>query len=132
MIFKKSIKTKCREDLINISNFVTQAIQEPKIEEGLAHIFIPHTTAGLTCNENADPDVKKDILKGLNSLDLEKLSFLHREGNSPAHIKSSLMGQSILIPFSASKLLIGVWQGIYFCEFDGPRDRFYYIKVMNV
>jgi len=88
----------------------------------LVHIFVPHTTAAVTINENADPDVVHDILKGLTDI-VPSLGFRHREGNSPAHIKSSLIGSSLCINIHGGSLELGTWQGVYFCEFDGPRER---------
>jgi secondary thiamine-phosphate synthase enzyme len=94
-------------------------------------VFCPHTTAGLTINENADPAVKADIIKYLEKLVPENSRFSHSEGNSDAHIKSSLMGNSLNIIIENSKLILGTWQGIYFCEFDGPRNREIYVKIMS-
>lgn len=124
-----SVKSTAREELIDITDQVIAAVKESGIEEGLCCVFAPHTTAAVTINENADPAVKKDIITGLKSLALEKISYLHGEGNSPAHIKSSLVGASELVLFSNGKLHLGTWQGIFFCEFDGPRNRKVYISI---
>lgn len=125
-----SVKSSVREELIDITEQVTAAVTESGVDEGLCCIFAPHTTAAVTINENADPSVRKDIITGLRSLGLEKNSFQHGEGNSPAHIKSSLVGASELIIIENKKLQLGTWQGIFFCEFDGPRNRKVYISIM--
>ena len=125
-----SIKSTAREELIDITEQVAAAVKDTGVEEGLCCVFAPHTTAAVTINENADPTVKKDNITGLKSLALEKNSFLHSEGNSPAHIKSSLVGASELIIIENKKLQLGTWQGIFLCEFDGPRNRKVYIKIL--
>ncbi len=125
----KSIKTNSREEIIDISNEVKSFLNESKVSNGLLTVFIPHTTAGVTINENADPDVKTDIIKGLKSLSFEQLNFDHFEGNSPAHLKASLMGSSVNIVVNNGELVLGTWQGIMFCEFDGPRNRKFIISI---
>jgi secondary thiamine-phosphate synthase enzyme len=125
-----SVKSSVKEELIDITGQVAAAVSESGVQDGLCFAFAPHTTAAVTINENADPAVKKDIITGLKSLDLEKLNFLHDEGNSPAHIKSSLVGASELVVIKNGKLQLGTWQGIFFCEFDGPRHRKVYVKIM--
>jgi secondary thiamine-phosphate synthase enzyme len=97
----------------------------------MCYIYTPHTTAAITINENADPDVQSDIVKGINKIVPESLSYDHAEGNSPAHIKSSLFGCSETIFIENGKLILGTWQGIYFCEFDGPRTRKVHIKIVE-
>lgn len=129
MIGKKSINTRRKEEIVDITQIVKEEVAKLSIKEGIATVFIPHTTAGITINENADPDVKVDILHALKSLNFEQLPFRHMEGNSDAHIKSSLMGSSVSIIVKDSKLVLGTWQGIYFCEFDGPRNRHFYFHV---
>ena len=123
-----NIQTKYTEEMINITSSVADAVKKSGVKEGICCVFIPHTTAAVTINENADPDVRPDILKGIKSLKLEENTYRHMEGNSPAHIKSSLTGSSQLIIIDRGKLLLGTWQGIFFCEFDGPRKRKVYIK----
>jgi secondary thiamine-phosphate synthase enzyme len=124
-----SVKTNSPEELIDITDQVEAAVRETGISEGLCCIYTPHTTAAVTINENADPTVRRDILAGLRSLNLENVHYLHGEGNSPAHIKSSLVGASAMVIIDKGKLQLGTWQGIYFCEFDGPRNRMVYISV---
>lgn len=116
------VETGDKEALIDITDRVEKILGEAGIKKGACFVFIPHTTAGLTINENADPSVRRDILYGLSSMVPSK-GYTHGEGNSPAHIKASLMGFSISVPVEAGRLKLGQWQGIYLCEFDGPRRR---------
>jgi len=136
LIFKEfNIKTPEREILIDISNEVSKIVRSANISNGICHIFIPHTTAGITINENADPSVTKDIITYLNKLIPQGGSlgyrFRHGEGNSDAHIKSSLVGTSLNIFIHEKRLLLGTWQGIYFSEFDGPRNRKVYVQIQG-
>jgi secondary thiamine-phosphate synthase enzyme len=124
-----ALKSVSSEELIDITEQVKIAVTESGISEGLCCIYTPHTTAAVTINENADPAVKRDILAGLRSLNLENVHYLHGEGNSAAHIKSSLVGASEIVIIDKCKLQLGTWQGIYFCEFDGPRERKVYISI---
>lgn len=124
-----SVRTGSSEEMIDITERVVSAVKEMDVGEGLCCIYTPHTTAAVTINENADPSVRRDILAGLRSLDLEKVQYMHGEGNSPAHIKSSLIGASEIVIVDRGRLQLGTWQGIYLCEFDGPRDRKVYISV---
>ena len=124
-----NLKTESREDMIDITSMVNSAVKKSGIKEGLCCVYTPHTTAAVTINENADPDVPPDILKGIKSLKLESVSYKHIEGNSPAHIKSSLIGCSETVIIDNGRPLLGTWQGIFFCEFDGPRNRKVYVKV---
>ncbi|MCX8123385.1 MAG: secondary thiamine-phosphate synthase enzyme YjbQ [Spirochaetes bacterium] len=117
------IQTTRKEEFIDITAKVTDAVIKSNISNGICCVYVPHTTAAITINENADPTVPKDILMGLSHLKLESLHFAHLEGNSPAHIKSSIIGCSIAIIVENKRLQLGTWQGIFFCEFDGPRTR---------
>ncbi|MCK5812431.1 MAG: secondary thiamine-phosphate synthase enzyme YjbQ [Clostridiales bacterium] len=110
-------------DFIEITNEISLYIKNQNLQNGFVYITIPHTTAGITINENADKDVKNDILMKLSKLVDNDSDYAHFEGNSKAHIKASLMGCTLTIPVANKKLLLGTWQGIYFCEFDGPRKR---------
>jgi secondary thiamine-phosphate synthase enzyme len=110
---------------------VEQAVQHSGIREGLCTIYVPHTTAGVTINEQADPDVASDILAHLNRLVPRDPRFLHAEGNSDAHIKALLTGSSVTIPIRAGRLALGTWQGIYFAEFDGPRQRSFSVSCLG-
>jgi secondary thiamine-phosphate synthase enzyme len=124
-----NIQSRSRDDMINITSDVAGIVSRSKVTEGFCIIYTPHTTAAITINENADPDVQSDIIKGLNGLDLEKIRFHHSEGNSSAHIKSSLIGCSETVIIENGLLVLGTWQGIYFCEFDGPRTRKVHVQV---
>ncbi|MDO4173364.1 MAG: secondary thiamine-phosphate synthase enzyme YjbQ [Eubacteriales bacterium] len=120
-----------REDFINITRSVRETVEQSGAQSGIVVVWCAHTTAGITVNENADPDVVTDMLYGLEQAYPDRREFRHMEGNSAAHLKSSAMGVSKTIPFEQGKLLLGIWQGIYFCEFDGPRTRQYYVKVIE-
>jgi secondary thiamine-phosphate synthase enzyme len=126
------IKTPKREILVNISGEINKTVKESGVKEGVCRIFVPHTTAGVTINENADPAVKSDIINYLKELIPQKsgkLSFKHMEGNSDAHIKSSLTGPSLDVIIHNGKLVLGTWQGIMFAEYDGPRQRKVYVQI---
>ena len=118
-----SVKTRERTELIDITSDINQLIQKSGTDQGLCMIYVPHTTAALTINESADPSVKSDILMILNQIIPWEATYRHLEGNSPAHIKSTLVGSSKLIAIENRRLRLGTWQGIFFCEFDGPRTR---------
>jgi secondary thiamine-phosphate synthase enzyme len=130
MKIELEIQSTSKEELIDITDQIAASISKAKIKNGLCLIFAPHTTAGITINENADPDVVRDILYGLDKM-VPKTGFLHSEGNSAAHIKSSMVGCSVQIIIQNGHFVLGTWQGIYFCEFDGPRNRQVYIKVID-
>ncbi len=118
-----AVPTHSRTQLIDITNLVTAELEKTGITTGTCTVYMPHTTAGLTINENADPDVARDILAGLARLVPVTGDYRHAEGNSDAHIKASLMGFSLRVPVIDGRLALGTWQGLYFCEFDGPRHR---------
>ena len=121
-----------QEDFYNITSQVREAISKSGVSNGIAVVFCPHTTAGITINENADPDVVADLLLGLNNAFPDRAEFRHDEGNSAAHLKASAMGASETIIVENGKPLLGTWQGIYFCEFDPSRNRKFYVKVIAV
>ncbi len=125
-----SITTRDREVLVDITAQVAAAVKKSGVSSGICLVYTPHTTAGITINENADPDVQRDLVRGLRHLDLEGVAFDHGEGNSPAHVKSTLVGCSETLIVEKGALLLGTWQGIYFCEFDGPRTRKVHVKVL--
>ena len=125
-----NVKTHSRDELVDITSEVKRVVKQSGTQTGICLVYTPHTTAAITINENADPDVTSDIIKGMNSLKLESVHFDHSEGNSPAHIKSSLFGCSETLIIENGMLQLGTWQGIYFCEFDGPRNRKVYIQIM--
>lgn len=117
------VRSTQRVQWIPITAQVQSALHEARVDHGACLVFVPHTTAGITINENADPDVADDLLMGLERLVPRSWPFRHSEGNSDAHLKSTLVGQSILIPVRGGRLQLGTWQGVYFGEFDGPRHR---------
>jgi secondary thiamine-phosphate synthase enzyme len=125
------VKSHQREELIDITDSVRNYITKIDLQNGLVILFVPHTTAAVTINENADPDVKRDILYKLNKEIPQRDNYHHGEGNSDAHIKSSLIGASEQIIVSDGRPILGTWQGIYFCEFDGPRTRKLLIKAIS-
>ena len=118
-----TVKTNTRSELLNISSLLESFLAKNNLENGICHIYIPHTTCGITINENADPDVKRDILMELEKIVPFSDGYRHMEGNSAAHIKASMMGFSASIPVIEGRPAAGIWQGGYLCEFDGPRTR---------
>ena len=131
-IHEFQVPTRERQQMIDITRLVAQAVEEEGIESGLAVCFVPHTTAGVTINENADPDVTRDILYKLNKEIPQSDGYHHGEGNSDAHLKTSLIGSSEQILIENGRLVLGTWQGIYFCEFDGPRRRRLLVRVTSL
>ena len=130
MLFDFRLSTPA-EGMVDITNEVSAAVRESGVLEGLCIVYCPHTTAAITINENADPDVQNDFIMGMSQSFPELNGFRHSEGNSDAHIKSSTIGASETIIISGGKLLLGTWQDVYFCEFDGPRTRKFYVKIMG-
>jgi secondary thiamine-phosphate synthase enzyme len=125
-----SVRTRSRTEFADITAQVGKIVQESKTPTGLAVVFVPHTTAAVTINENADPSVQEDILADLNRLVPFTGPYRHTEGNSAAHIRSSLVGPSETLIIEDGRLKLGTWQGIYFCEFDGPRTRKVWVKII--
>ena len=132
MIQTFQVKTSKQMELINITHPIQEVVSKSGVAEGLCFIFIPHTTAAVTINENADPSVSRDMIMGLHRIVPVEASYQHGEGNSPAHIKASLVGSSQTLFVASGKLVLGTWQGIFFCEFDGPRTRTVQVKVVKV
>lgn len=130
MLQQYSLKT-ASEGFTNITETVKKSVAESGIKDGICLVYCPHTTAGITINENADPDVIHDILLGLSCALPDRPEFRHAEGNSTAHLKASYVGSSVTVIINDGQLVLGRWQGIYFCEFDGPRSRNYYVKVIK-
>jgi secondary thiamine-phosphate synthase enzyme len=126
MIKQFTIQTSRRNEFIDITAQIQDLVEE--ISEGVATVFVPHTTTGITINENADPAVPRDILKKLEALIPQQDNYSHMEGNSDAHIKASLFGSSVRVIIKDGQLLLGTWQAIFFCEFDGPRTRKFYVQ----
>ncbi len=131
MLKEITIQTNAQTQILDITAQVQKIVSESEITEGLCCVFVPHTTAGVTINENADPSVKQDIIMELNKLIPFDDNYSHSEGNSAAHIKASIIGSSVNIPLKNNNLLLGTWQGICFCEFDGPRTRKFYVKIIE-
>jgi secondary thiamine-phosphate synthase enzyme len=132
LVYEISLKTTGRNQFIDITNQVESIVLQSGVKNGICVIYAPHTTAAITINENADPTVRKDIISSLDKIVPWREPFYeHAEGNSAAHIKSSLIGCSQTVIVQAGKLLLGTWQGIYFCEFDGPRTRRVLVKVIE-
>ncbi|WKZ18937.1 MAG: secondary thiamine-phosphate synthase enzyme YjbQ [Candidatus Jettenia sp. CY-1] len=128
---KIPVKTQGRAEFIDITVDVNRIVQKSGTQEGVCYVYVPHTTAAVTINENADPSVQRDIISELNKIVPWDGCYSHTEGNSAAHIKSTLVGSSVSIPISDGKLALGTWQGIYFCEFDGPRNREVFVQAMG-
>ena len=127
MVTTLELKTNSQTEFLEITDLIQDLVSESKFTDGLCQIFIPHTTAAVTINENADPTVKKDMNKIVPFED----NYLHFEGNSAAHIKSSLIGPSLSVIVQDKRLMLGTWQGIFFCEFDGPRRRKIWVKMIG-
>ena len=131
MLIKMNITTSKHTQMINITGMVQQAVTESGVKDGICTVFIPHTTAAVTINENADPDVVRDFTMEINKIVPWEDGYQHMEGNSAAHLKASIIGFSEQVIIDDGKLVLGTWQGIYFCEFDGPRSRKLYLKIME-
>ncbi len=126
-----SVRTHDQTEMIDITAQVQDALDAQKIKNGLCMVYVPHTTAAVTINESADPSVRRDVLMILNQIVPWKADYRHMEGNSPAHVKASLIGPSELLAVENGRLMLGTWQGIFFCEFDGPRTRNVHIQVIT-
>jgi len=126
-----TVKTENTQQIIDITQTVRLVVRESGVTRGVCQVFVPHTTAAVTINENTDPNVKQDILNILESIVPSKASYLHNEGNAHAHAKSSLIGASISIFVESGQLVLGTWQSAFLCEFDGPRTRNVLIKVLS-
>ncbi len=130
MLYEYTLDTPCR-DLINITPQVREALAKSGVRDGICMVYCPHTTAGVTVNENADPDVVRDLLLGLDKAFPDRPEFRHSEGNSAAHLKASCVGASASLPVSEGELVLGIWQAVYFCEFDPPRRRRFYVQCVG-
>lgn len=125
-----TVRTRQHTEFVNIADEVQRVIDASGVQDGVVHIYVPHTTAGITINENADPDVVADIETVLNRLVPWKGNYAHSEGNAAAHVKASLMGSSVSVFIRAGRLALGTWQSVYFCEFDGPRTRKVWVRIL--
>ena len=130
MLFEYQLSAS-REDFYNVTAQVREAVAKSGVKDGIAVVYCPHTTSGITINENADPDVVLDLLVGLEKAFPDREEFRHGEGNSAAHLKASVIGSSVTVIVDKGRLVLGTWQGIYFCEFDPPRNRKFYVKVVG-
>ncbi|GGB68345.1 secondary thiamine-phosphate synthase enzyme YjbQ [Fictibacillus barbaricus] len=127
-----TIQTHKRDEMYEITSSLQAYLEEQQVNDGVMYIYCPHTTAGITINENADPDVVKDMLMRLDEVyPWEHPKYRHAEGNSASHLKASTVGSSQVVFIQNGQLLLGTWQGVYFCEFDGPRKRKYHVKIMK-
>lgn len=126
-----TVKTQAKTELIDITSKIGQLVHKSSVESGVCILYVPHTTAAVTINESADPSVKSDILMILNQVVPCEANYRHMEGNSPAHIKSTLVGPSEFIAIEHRSLVLGTWQGIFFCEFDGPRTRKLHVRILE-
>jgi secondary thiamine-phosphate synthase enzyme len=126
-----TIQSKTRVQFLNITKQVQEAVSKTDVQEGICIVYVPHTTAGITINESADPAVPADILAKLDDLVPQFGNYKHAEGNSDAHIKTLLTGSSVTIPIIQRKLSLGAWQAVFFCEYDGPRSRKAHLTVIN-
>jgi secondary thiamine-phosphate synthase enzyme len=124
------IRTQRREDLVDLTGEIGRIVAASGRREGVCLVYVPHTTAGVTINEHADPDVKADILMTLARMVPDSLPYAHAEGNSPAHVKAGLVGSSVSVIIEDGRLRLGTWQGIFLCEFDGPRTRKVWVKII--
>jgi secondary thiamine-phosphate synthase enzyme len=123
-----NVKSKSRVEFIDVTGMVQETVKEAGVQDGICYLYVPHTTAGITINEGADPSVQRDIQNTLSRLIPQDVNYFHREGNADAHIKSTIVGTSVHVIVEGGKLLLGTWQSIFFCEFDGPRHRRIAIK----
>jgi secondary thiamine-phosphate synthase enzyme len=132
MLTTRQISTHTRNEILDLTPEVAAIVRASKVTDGICVVYIPHTTAGVTINENADPDVKHDLLKKLTAMIPQEESYYrHGEGNSDSHLKTALVGPSVTLIIEGGELVLGTWQGVYFCEFDGPRTRTYHVKIMG-
>jgi len=126
-----SVRTTARVDMVDITHLAQEEVEKAGVTDGLCVVYVPHTTSGVTINEGADPAVCSDIIKKLKQLVPPHDGYRHMEGNSDSHIKASLMGSSVTVLVEGGRLVLGTWQKIFYCEFDGPRSRRFFVKTVN-
>jgi secondary thiamine-phosphate synthase enzyme len=126
-----TVKTRSRTEMLDITAEVGRVVAQSGVRDGLCMLYVPHTTAGITINESADPSVRADILMVLNEVVPWKAAYRHVEGNSPAHVKATLVGASQTVAIENNELVLGTWQGVFFCEFDGPRERKVHLRILE-
>ena len=130
-LHEHKVRTTSRNEMVEVTEDLRKWVRRNKVFDGMLIVYVPHTTAAVTINENADPDVKRDMLAKLSELVPQRESYYrHAEGNSDSHVKSAMVGQSVTVLVEAGKLVLGRWQGVYFCEFDGPRNREMFVKAV--
>ena len=129
-MYKVSVRTRSRVDFQNVTQQIQEMVKSSSVESGVCYVLVPHTTVGITVNEHADPCVVEDIAAQLEAMVPQHSNYRHLEGNAPAHIKATLVGNSETLLVESGKLVLGTWQGIFLCEFDGPRDRTMLVKIM--
>lgn len=132
MTLELPVRSTTREEMIDLTSSVSEAVRRAGLTEGTVTVFVPHTTAGVTIQEHADPDVAADLLRALSRIVPRDGGYAHAEGNSDAHIKSTLVGSSVQVLVEQGRLRLGTWQGIFFCEFDGPRSRRVWLSLAGV
>ncbi len=130
-LFKFQIETHQKQSFTNLDHYLNEAIRDSGVSDGIVLVYCPHTTAAITINENADPDVKVDLKLGMNETFPNRADYVHMEGNSDGHMKSSVVGASEMLILANGKLILGTWQSVYFAEFDGPRHRTFYVKLLE-
>ena len=130
-LFKFQIETHQKQSFTNLDHYLNEAIRDSGVSDGMLLVYCPHTTAAITINENADPDVKVDLKLGMNETFPNRADYVHMEGNSDGHMKSSVVGASEMLILANEKLILGTWQSVYFAEFDGPRHRTFYVKLLE-
>lgn len=130
-LFRYNISTDRKQQFVNIDNYLEDALEKSAVKNGVMVVYCPHTTAAITINENADPDVKTDLNLGLNETFPNKKEYIHMEGNSDGHMKSSVIGASETLIIDDGRIIFGTWQSVYFCEFDGPRRRTFCVKIIE-
>ena len=131
MLIKGNVNTTAHTQMVDITDMIRKAVADSGVMEGICTVFVPHTTAAVTINENADPDVVRDFIAEINKIVPWEDDYRHMEGNSAAHLKASMIGFSEQIIIDGGRLVLGTWQGIWFCEYDGPRRRSVYVKLMG-
>ena len=129
MLISIGVRTNSRIEMVDVTPMVQRELANAGTSDGICTVYVPHTTAGITINEGADPAVCKDIIAKLNELVPARAGYLHSEGNADSHIKASIMGSSVTVPLEQGRLVLGTWQKIFFCEFDGPRSRKAYVRI---
>ncbi|MFP4476327.1 MAG: secondary thiamine-phosphate synthase enzyme YjbQ [Desulfatibacillaceae bacterium] len=125
-----NVKTQSKTELVDITRLISDAVSKNGMTDGICMVYVPHTTAAVTINEGADPAVREDIINALDEIVPRDMGYKHAEGNSPAHVKATIVGASELVAVENGRLVLGTWQSIFFCEFDGPRSRKVHVRIL--